>query len=147
MQNHKNTTLVLDKECSAELTRFKTPWLVGPCDWTELLKRKAIVWLCETTEKSILKLTDEDYNKNGLSDLLALEGTSYGLNIKMFNHFQNTISGWPGGKPGADDSTRPERKSPNPRMNLRSQRARKRRRANQSLSLKRTLISRKKQKR
>ena len=115
LQNHKNTTLVLDKECSAELTRFKTPWLVGPCDWTELLKRKAIVWLCETTEKSILKLTDEDYNKNGLSDLLALEGTSYGLNIKMFNHFQNTISGWPGGKPGSDDSTRPERKAPNPK--------------------------------
>lgn len=115
LQNHKNITLVLDKECSSELTRFKTPWLVGPCDWTDLMKRKAIVWLCEITGKSILKLTDEDYNKNGLSDLLALEGTSYGINIKMFNHFQNTISGWPGGKPGADDSTRPERKSPNPK--------------------------------
>jgi len=115
LQNHKNTTLVLDKECSSELTRFKTPWLVGPCDWSDLMKRKAIVWLCEISGKSILKLTDEDYNKNGLSDLLALEGTSYGINIKMFNHFQNTISGWPGGKPGADDSTRPERKTPNPK--------------------------------
>lgn len=115
LQNHKNTTLVLDKECSSELTRFKTPWLVGSCDWTDLMKRKAIVWLCEITGKSILKLTDEDYNKNGLSDLLALEGKSYGINIKMFNHFQNTISGWPGGKPDADDSTRPERKSPNPK--------------------------------
>ena len=62
------------------------------------MKRKAIVWLCEITGKSILKLTDEDYNKNGLSDLLALEGKSYGINIKMFNHFQNTISGWPKGK-------------------------------------------------
>ena len=115
LQNHKNTTLVLDKECSSELTRFKTPWLVGPCEWSDLMKRKAIVWLCEITGKSILKLTDEDYNKNGLSDLLALEGTSYGINIKMFNHFQNTISGWPGGKPGANDSTRPERKTPNPK--------------------------------
>ena len=115
LQNHKNTTLVLDKECSSELTRFKTPWLVGPCDWSDIMKRKAIVWLCEITEKSILKLTDEDYNKNGLSDLLALEGSSYELNIKMFNHFQNTISGWPGGKPDSDDSTRPERKNPNPK--------------------------------
>ena len=112
LQKHKNATLVLDKECSNELTRVKTPWLVGPCDWSDLMKRKAIVWLCDVTEKSILKLTDEDYNKNGLSDLLALEGSAYGLNIKMFNHFQNTITGWPGGKPGADDSTRPERKSP-----------------------------------
>ena len=115
LQNHKNTTLVLDKECSSELTRFKTPWLVCPCDWSDVMKRKAIVWLCEITEKSILKLTDEDYNKNGLSDLLALEGSSYELNIKMFNHFQNTISGWPGGKPNSDDSTRPERKNPNPK--------------------------------
>ena len=115
LQNHKNTTLVLDKECSSELTRFKTPWLVGPCDWSDVMKRKAIVWLCEITEKSILKLTDEDYNKNGLSDLLALEGSSYELNIKMFNHFQNTISGWPGGKPNSDDFTRPERKNPNPK--------------------------------
>jgi glucosamine-6-phosphate deaminase len=115
LQNHKNTTLVLDKECSSELTRFKTPWLVGPCDWSDVMKRKAIVWLCEITEKSILKLTDEDYNKNGLSDLLALEGSSYELNIKMFNHFQHTISGWPGGKPNFDDFTRPERKNPNPK--------------------------------
>ena len=118
LQNHKNTTLVLDKECSSELTRFKTPWLVGPCDWSDVIKRKAMVWLCEITEKSILKLTDEDYNKNGLSDLLALEGSSYELNIKMFNHFQNTISGWPGGKPDSDDSTRPERKNPNPKRVL-----------------------------
>ena len=115
LQNHKNTTLVIDKECSSELTRFKTPWLVGPCDWSDVMKRKAIVWLCEITEKSILKLTDEDYNKNGLSDLLALEGSSYELNIKMFNHFQHTISGWPGGKPNFDDFTRPERKNPNPK--------------------------------
>ena len=112
LQNHKNTTLVLDNQSASELTRFKTPWLVGTCDWIDSMKRRAIVWLCETTGKSILKLTDEDYNKNGLSDLLALEGSSYDLNIKMFNHFQNTITGWPGGKPGADDSTRPERKSP-----------------------------------
>ena len=44
------------------LTRFKTPWLVGPCEWSDLMKRKAIVWLCEITGKSILKLTDKDYN-------------------------------------------------------------------------------------
>ena len=113
LQNHKNTTLVLDNESASELTKFKTPWLVSSIDWIDSMKRRAIVWLSETTGKSILKLTDEDYNKNGLSDLLALEGSSYDLNINMFNHFQNTITGWPGGKPGADDSTRPERKSPN----------------------------------
>jgi len=115
LQNHKNTTLVLDNESASELIKSKTPWLVDTCDWTDIMKRKAVVWLSGITGKSILKLTDEDYNKNGLSDLLALEGSSYELNIKMFNHFQNTITGWPGGKANADDATRPERKSPNPK--------------------------------
>ena len=115
LQNHKNTTLVLDNESASELIKSKTPWLVDTCDWNDVMKRKAVVWLSGITGKSILKLTDEDYNKNGLSDLLAFEGSSYELNIKMFNHFQNTITGWPGGKANADDATRPERKSPNPK--------------------------------
>ncbi len=115
LQNHKNTTLVLDNESASELINSKTPWLVDTCEWNALMKRRAVAWLSEITGKSILKLTDEDYNQNGLSDLLALEKSSYELNIKIFNHFQNTITGWPGGKPNADDSTRPERKSPNPK--------------------------------
>ena len=115
LQKHNNTTLVLDNESASELIKSKTPWLVDTCKWTDLMKRRAVVWLTEITGKSILKLTDEDYNKNGLSDLLVIGGSSYELNIKMFNHFQNTITGWPGGKPNADDKTRPERKSPNPK--------------------------------
>ena len=47
-----------------------------------------------------------------MSDLLAQYGSSYDLNIEMFNRLQHTITGWPGGKPDADDSNRPERKEP-----------------------------------
>ena len=67
---------------------------------------------CVKTDKSILKLTEEDYNQNGMSELLISEGNYYDLNIKMFNRIQNTITGWPGGKPNADDSNRPERALP-----------------------------------
>lgn len=112
LQYHKNTTFVLDKEAGSELTRNKTPWLVGSCVWTEELISKAIVWLCQKVEKPILRLTDKDYNDNGMSGLLALEGSAYDLNIKMFNKLQHTITGWPGGKPNADDSNRPERALP-----------------------------------
>ena len=112
LQLHKNATFILDKEASSELTRVKTPWLVSSCIWTEGLKRKAVVWLSETMEKSVLKLTDKDYNDNGMSGLLVEEGTAYDLNIKMFNKLQHTISGWPGGKPNADDTHRPERSEP-----------------------------------
>ncbi len=112
LQEHNNTTFVLDTEASSELTRVKTPWLVKSCVWTDELKLKAVVWLSELTGKPILKLTDKDYNDNGMSGLLAEEGTAYNLNIKMFNHLQHTITGWPGGKPNADDTYRPERSNP-----------------------------------
>lgn len=109
LQNHSNTTFVLDQGAADTLTRVKTPWLVSSCVWSETLKLKAVVWLSELTNKSILKLTDKDYNNNGMSGLLSFFGNAYDLNIKMFNKMQHTITGWPAGKPGADDTNRPER--------------------------------------
>ncbi|GGZ85807.1 glucosamine-6-phosphate deaminase [Algibacter mikhailovii] len=111
LQNHNNTTFLIDEAAASELTRVKTPWLVTNCVWNDDLKLKAVVWLSELTNNSILKLTDKDYNNNGMSGLLTEEGTAYDLNIKMFNKLQHTITGWPGGKPDADDSNRPERAS------------------------------------
>ncbi len=111
LQDHSNCTFVLDTGAGSKLTRNQTPWLVKPCEWTEALTAKAIVWLCSKTGKTILSLTDKDYNDNGMADLLALED-SYDLNIKMFNRLQHTITGWPGGKPNADDTNRPERALP-----------------------------------
>ncbi|TCN58648.1 glucosamine-6-phosphate deaminase [Flavobacterium circumlabens] len=112
LQEHNNTTFVLDTEASSELTRVKTPWLVKSVIWTEELKLKTVAWLSELTKKPFLKLTDKDYNDNGMSSLLTEEGTAYDLNIKMFNKMQQTITGWPGGKPNADDTYRPERATP-----------------------------------
>ncbi|WP_066222382.1 glucosamine-6-phosphate deaminase [Formosa haliotis] len=112
LQDHNNTTFVIDSEASSELTRVKTPWLVTSCHWNDTLKLKAVVWLSELLNKPFLKLTDKDYNDNGMSGLLTEEGTAYDLNIKMFNKMQHTITGWPGGKPNADDTYRPERATP-----------------------------------
>ena len=112
LQQHKNCTFVLDTGAGTELTRNKTPWLVDESlEWTETLTAKAIVWLCCETDKSILSLTDKDYNDNGMSGLLT-DQDAYDLNIKMFNRLQHTITGWPGGKPNADDTHRPERAKP-----------------------------------
>ena len=112
LQKHQNTSFILDQDASSALTRIETPWLVSSCVWSEELKKKAIFWLSKKQQKSILKLTDKDYNDNGMSGLLAEEGNAYELNIKMFNALQHTITGWPGGKPNADDSSRPERAMP-----------------------------------
>ncbi len=115
MQSHDNVDMVTDLSAAAELTRIKHPWLVTSCEWTDQLVRSALVWLCGITKKPILKLTNKDYNEHGLSELLALYGSAYNANIKIFNDLQHTITGWPGGKPNADDTYRPERATPYPK--------------------------------
>ncbi|MDR1860974.1 MAG: glucosamine-6-phosphate deaminase [Bacteroidales bacterium] len=113
LQRHPAASVYIDMGAAMQLTRIKTPWLVDSCDWTsEKIVRKAVVWLCQQTGKSILKLTNNDYFSNGLSELVACHKSAYDINIKVFNALQHTITGWPGGKPNADDTNRPERKAP-----------------------------------
>ncbi len=99
LQDHPNARVVLDAAASAELTREKTPWLVGRVDWTPTLIRRAVIWLARTIDKPILKLTDEDYNEHGLQELMAEHGPAYNINVEVFRAIQRTITGWPGGKP------------------------------------------------
>lgn len=115
LQMHTNAVVCTDLAAAAYLTRIQRPWLVTNCEWNNKLVRSAIVWLCQTLGKPILKLTNKDYNDNGLSELLALYGSAYNVNIKVFNDLQHTITGWPGGKPNADDTYRPERAKPFPK--------------------------------
>ncbi|MGN8072830.1 PIG-L family deacetylase, partial [Mucilaginibacter sp. 22184] len=104
---------VLDEAAASELTRFDTPWLVKDCSWEDnVLKKKAVIWLADTIGKPVLKLTEEDYNNHGMAQLAVEQGPVYNINIDIFNQIQHTITGWPGGKPDADDSQRPERALP-----------------------------------
>ncbi|MDQ8208728.1 glucosamine-6-phosphate deaminase [Coraliomargarita sp. SDUM461003] len=118
LQQHDNCTFCIDRSAASQLTRQCHPWLVGRIEWTEETTRKAVLWLAQKTGKSLLKLVDEDYTENGMSDLLVEQGPAYDLNIRLFNVTQHTITGWPGGKPNADDSHRPERATPYPKRSL-----------------------------
>lgn len=115
LQHHTAAECYIDRDAASGLSRFHTPWLVGPCEWNDRLIRKAVVWLCMKVDKPVLKLTDSHYYDHGLGDLLAKKGPRNDLNIKVFNDLQHTITGWPGGKPGVEDVNRPERKSPYPK--------------------------------
>jgi len=115
LQTHNDVHVVCDIAAASRLTRIVHPWLVTSLKWDDKLVRSALVWLCQKTGKPILKLTNKDYNENGLSELLALYGSAYNANIKIFNDLQHTITGWPGGKPNADDTHRPERATPFPK--------------------------------
>ena len=118
LQVHSDVRIFADLDAASRLTRISYPWKVTSCEWNDYLIRRAIVWLCEQTGKPILKLTNKDYNDYGLSELVALYGSAYNVNIKIFNDLQHTITGWPGGKPDADDTYRPEREKPYPKRVL-----------------------------
>ncbi len=118
LQGHANVSFVLDRAAASELTRFKHPWLVGPVTWDTPTTRRAVVWLSRTARKPVLKLLDEDFAEHGMADLLTEQGPAYTLNIRIFNELQHTITGWPGGKPNADDTHRPERARPFPKRVL-----------------------------
>jgi len=115
LQKHEDICFYADENSASMITRNVAPWLVGPCEWTPKFIRKAVVWLCEKVGKPILKLTQSDYLAHGLGELLEQKGAYDQINIKVFNDLQHTISGWPGGKPDADDSTRPVSSTPFPK--------------------------------
>ncbi|WP_309382792.1 glucosamine-6-phosphate deaminase [Cerasicoccus frondis] len=118
LQLHADCTFCIDQAAASRLTRERHPWLVGPVNWDSAMIRKSVLWLASKTDKPLLKLTDEDYTENGMADLLTEKGSAYNLNIDIFNTTQHTITGWPGGKPNADDTNRPERASPFPKRSL-----------------------------
>ena len=118
LQKHDNISYYVDETSGSLLTRVVAPWLVGPCEWTPKFIRKAVVWLCQTVHKPILKLTMQDYLENSLGELLDQFGPFDKINLDVFNDLQHTISGWPGGKPNADDATRPVKSKPFPKTVL-----------------------------
>jgi hypothetical protein len=115
LQGHPRARFLIDRAAASALTRVRYPWLVGSIEWTPSRVRQSVVWLSQHVGKPVLKLLDEDYSEHGMADLLTERGPAYGLNIDVFNELQHTITGWPGGKPNADDSHRPERASPHPK--------------------------------
>ncbi len=118
LQGHADVRFMVDQAAASELTRFKHPWRVSSVRWTPPLARQAVQWLSLSVNKPILKLVDGQYSEHGMAELLTEQGPAYDLNIRIFNETQHTITGWPGGKPNADDSNRPERASPHPKRVL-----------------------------
>jgi len=118
LQQHNDVTFVLDDVAASELTRFKSPWLTGEIQWNPQMIRKAVVNMALKLGKPILSLTNGDYNDSGLSDLLVEKGDAYEINLQVFYMLRDSITGWPGGKPGSNLPTHPERSVPFPKRCL-----------------------------
>ena len=102
LQNHDNCVFVLDELAASELTRIKSPWLTGDCEWTPKLIRRAVINAAIKLNKPVLSLTNSDYTDNGLGDLLVEKGDVYEINLQVFYMLRDSITGWPGGKPNSD---------------------------------------------
>jgi glucosamine-6-phosphate deaminase len=115
LQNHEDVTFVVDEAASAELTRKKSPWLTGECEWSPGMIKRAVVNMALELKKPVLSLTNSDYNEYGLSDLLVEKGDAYAINLQVFYLLRDTITGWPAGKPESVIPGHPERSHPYPK--------------------------------
>lgn len=109
LQNHEDVLVVADEVAAKELTRFKSPWLTGECEWTAQMIKKAVVNMALQLRKPVLSLTNDDYNEHGLGDLLVEKGEAYEINLLAYYMLRDSITGWPGGKPNAVIPGHPER--------------------------------------
>lgn len=115
LQNHDDVTFVVDEAAASELTRNKSPWLTGDCEWTSKMIKKAVVNMALKLKKPVLSLTNADYNEYGLSDLLVEKGDAYEINLQVYYMLRDSITGWPGGKPDSNIPNHPERSNPYPK--------------------------------
>ena len=118
LQDHPDCIVILDQASSAELKRVKTPWLLETIKWDDQLIRKAVIWLSKKLGKPILKLTNRDYNDNGMGDIVTEFDSAYNINLKIFESLKRTITGWPGGKPNSDSKVYPERPLPTQKRSI-----------------------------
>lgn len=118
LQQHTNCLFVLDKDAAQDLTRFKSLWLTGDVEWTNIMIKRAVVNMALKLNKPVLSLTTHDYNDNGLGDLLVEKGDVYEINLQVFYLLRDTITGWPGGKPNTILPEHPERSEPYPKTCL-----------------------------
>lgn len=118
LQQHPDCTFVIDEPASSDLTRIKSPWLTGDCVWSHKMIRRAVVQMALKLNKSVLSLTANDYVEQGLSDLLIEKGDAYEINLQVYYMLRDSITGWPGGKPGAVIPAHPERSEPYPKRCL-----------------------------
>ncbi len=118
LQHHDDCIFVIDENASSELTRFKSPWLTGECEWTPKMIRKAVVNMALKLQKPVLSLTNSDYKEFGLGDLLVEKGDAYEINLQVYYMLRDSITGWPGGKPNVVLPNHPERSEPYPKRCL-----------------------------
>lgn len=109
LQQHSDCTFIVDEMVASELVRIKLPWLTGDIEWTAKMIKRAVVNMALKLQKPVLSLSVNDYNENGLGDLLVEKGEAYDINLQVFYLLRDSITGWPAGKRNGIRDNHPER--------------------------------------
>jgi glucosamine-6-phosphate deaminase len=97
LQKHPDTTFILDRAAASDLTALRSPWHVGPVEWTPALVRRAVIWLSLKVGKALLKLSDDDFREHEMYELLREHGPAQRLGRLVFDELMKTISTHPAG--------------------------------------------------
>ncbi|MEX0937800.1 MAG: glucosamine-6-phosphate deaminase [Pirellulales bacterium] len=98
LRDHPDASVLVDTAAASELTAIATPWLLGNVNWTESLIKQAVLWLCEQSGKSLLKLDDEDFRQHNLHQLLRHHGPAQRVAHRVFQWMMATIEYHPSGR-------------------------------------------------
>jgi glucosamine-6-phosphate deaminase len=98
LQHHLDASVLVDMAAAGELTAVATPWAVGKVDWTDERIKRAVLWLCEKTGKSLLRLDDEDFRQHNLHQLLRHHGPAEAISHRVFRWMMDTIQYHPSGR-------------------------------------------------
>jgi glucosamine-6-phosphate deaminase len=96
LQQHPDTTFLLDQSAAGQLTSLRRPWALGPVQWTPSLIRRAVIWLSLKVGKALLKLSDDDFREHELYELLREHGPAEALGRRVFDELSGTICPRPG---------------------------------------------------
>jgi len=96
LRDHSGVSYLIDKPAAGALTSVVTPWAVSSVQWDNTMIKRAVLWLCEQSQKALLKLTDDDFREHGLHQLLRLYGPAPVLCHRVFLWLSNTINYHPG---------------------------------------------------
>lgn len=97
LQQHPDTSFILDESAANDLTLFRKPWCVGPVDWTPAIIRRAVIGLSLETGKALLKLSDDDFRDHELFVLLREHGPAQALGRRVFDEMMATLCTHPAG--------------------------------------------------
>ena len=98
LKEHADAKVLVDDAAGQDLKAEKTPWIYRQLKWDTRNIKRALIKLCDDTDKALLKLDDDDFRQHNLHQLLRHHGPAEAVAHKVFRWMSETIEYHPAGK-------------------------------------------------